>query len=269
MGYPTFIWYPDGGSIFSSREDTAFLEEISDFQIDPARARAMSTAAGGRHSSTVLSAAMQTVRIVVESFTDLATVRALLAMESHMEKGNAIGFTRDPAKAWAGYATAAPARGDTAILTTGDVWFYAGSAALAAGDVVCVEGLGPEGNREYTVVQSVVGTTINVSPALKYTYSDTDVMIRWQDYYPVLVAPPFSRTILTHDRRLNWTLDTTLETDPDVAAILSSGIVGALGPLIGPTPGSGGLTLQDLQDRVIGVDDPRSTIRDRGGYALG
>ena len=268
MGYPTFIWYPDGGSIYSSREDTAFAEEISDLQINPARSRVMSTSAGGRHSSTVLSAAMQTVRIVVENFTGDAPVRSLLAMEAHLEKGGAVGFTRDPAKSWAGYATGSLARGDTALATTGDVWFYAGTAVLAAGDVVCVEGSGPEGNREYTVVQSVSGTTVNVSPALKYTYSDSDVMIRWMDYYPVLVSPPFDRTIMTHDRRLNWTFDVLLETDPDVAAILNDYESGG-GVLRGPTVGVGSLTLDDLQDRVIGVDDAREKIRDEGGYALG
>jgi len=254
MSYPTFIWYPDGGSMAASREDTSLGEEVSDLQVNPARARTTGTAISGRHSSTVLSTAMEEIRIVVENMSGGTTgtlIRHLSAMQAHLERGSAIGFTRDTSKAWAGYATTAPARGDTVLYTGGDVWYYSGTAALAVGDEICIEGLGAEGKREYAIVDSVSGSNITLTTGLLYSYNDATVMVRWRDYYPVLVWPESylgSRVpIFTHDRRLNYTLDITLETDPAVAASLySAEDAGEM--LIGATAGTGSLSLNDLQD---------------------
>lgn len=266
MGTPTFIWYPDGGTISASREDTDLGEELSDLQVVPARERVTSASMGGRHSSTVLSAAMEQVRIVNENMSNVdALVRTLYAMQAHLERGSAVGFTRDPAKAWAGYAAASLSRGDTVIPTTGNPWYYAGSATLASGDVVCIEGLGPEGHREYAAVDSVSGTTITLADGLLYTYTDDVVMIRWRDFYPVLVWPQNQRqTILTHDRRLNWTLDVTLETDPDVLQALHEAEASGSGVFLGGVPAGGKLTLNDLYDagRYSG------SLRDEGGYVV-
>lgn len=269
MGTPTFIWYPDGGTLAASREDTDLGEELSDLQVVPARERVTSAAMGGRHSSTVLSAAMEQVRIVNENMSNVnALVRTLYAMQAHLERGEVVGFTRNTAKAWAGYASASLSRGDTAIPTTGDVWYYAGIAALSAGDIVCIEGLGSEGHREYAAVDSVSGTTVTLTTGLLYTYTDDIVMIRWRDYYPVLAWPQNQRqTILTHDRRLNWTLDVTLETDPDVLqALYTVSESGGSTVLIGPAAEGGKLTLADLFG--ISITDYRGALRDEGGYVV-
>jgi hypothetical protein len=249
VGYPTFLWYPDGSG---SREDTALGEEVSDLQVAPARTRACGVAVGGRHSSTVLSALIEQIRIVNENMSGnavAAIVRELWALQAHLARGGACAFTRDPAKSWAGYAVTPPARGDTLLNTTGDVWYYSGSAVLASGDEIVIEGLGPEGKQEYAVVSSVVGGTINLSSGLLYSYNDTVVMVRWRDYWPVLVWPDSAQNsrqpIMTHDRRLNYTLDLALETDPDVAASLFEQGDGAR--MVGTVGKDGGYTLQELQ----------------------
>lgn len=250
MSTPTIIWYPDGGSISSSREDTDIGEELTDLTVTPMRDRASSVSMGGRHSSTVLSAAIERVRIICERFTDEDKALALQSFASHLARGSACGFTRDTAKAWAGYALGTPSRGDTTLVTTGDQWYYAGSASNASGDVMVVEGLGAEGHREYVKFSSISGTTITFQTGLKYSYTDDIVMVRWRDYYPVLYWPSSEqasgRSIITHDRRLNWTLDVLLETDPDLLRTLFSATVVGSGPLLGLTGATGQLTLEDL-----------------------
>jgi hypothetical protein len=253
MGTPTFVWYPDGGTLAASREDTTLGEELTDLTHDDIR-----------------TSATQAVRIVCERFTTQALRREILSLVAHIARGEPVGFTRDPAKAWAGYATGSPTRGDTTLTTTGDVWYYAGSASLSSGDIIVVEGLGAQGKREWVEVDSVSGTTITLKTPLVYTYQDDVVMIRWEDYYPVLYRPAgtgTTSTILTHDRRLNYTLDVGMETDPDALQALYSETGGST-VLLGNTSTASRMTLQDAIYTGLAGRDYRGALRDSGGYVV-
>jgi hypothetical protein len=101
-------------------------------------------------------------------------------------------------------------------------------------------------------------------------------MIRWRDFYPVLVWPAAdqaSRTpILTHDRRLNWTLDVSLETDPDVlSSLYEVAVESGSSPMSGLTADPSKHTLQDLQKGYSPSSSVRNyagSLQDRGGYVV-
>ena len=159
--------------------------------------------------------------------------------------GGRVGFSLDHAKSWAAYTTGGLSRGDTIVYTGGNAFrAWSASAVIAASDEIVIESPNPEALRE---IQSVTalggGTQITISRGAIYTYS-LPKMVRWRDFYPALFLPEdqISKPFLTHDRRLNWTLDITLEVDlAIITAGYSDGIavseyaLGQVGDVLGHT----------------------------------
>jgi hypothetical protein len=229
MATSKIYWYPDGGSYYGTLEVTSLGEDLSDLQERPLQPRESARSMDGRQGVTLTGVGFLEVRMVLERFATESVALALQTLNSYLLRGGIIGIAGDYSKAWAGYATTSPVRGDTTITTTGNVW-YESTAALASGDIVCIESLGDEGKREWADVSSESGGVITLSAGLTYSFDESPVLVRHRDYYPAVYLPQdqTGRPILTQDRRLSWTLDATLHTDPAVAAILYSEIQGTI-----------------------------------------
>lgn len=215
MGVSKFYWYPRAGG---SLETTSLGERITDIQEEEVAVVADAGNAYGQmyrvHQGSTLR-----VRIVCERFGPVgasATERALVSLQAHLMRGGLVGFATDHDKAWAGCASTA-ARGASTVHSDGSGFAgWEADATLEVGDEVVIESAWPEAQREVATVGLVVAdppvSVLVASPGLVYGY-DGAVIVRHRDFYPALRLPQdqVGRRIVTHDHRLNFTLDVTLE----------------------------------------------------------
>ena len=145
----------------------------------------------------------------------------LESMMAHLERGGAVGFCLDRDKLWASFVPSAPSRGDTTLTTQGNVFSaWSPSATLAEDDIICIESPNPEGLREYNRLDGPPASnrlTLKSAQHVIYNYGAAQpVMVRWRDFFPVCYLPEdqLGRNPITHDMRITYTLDLTLETSP-------------------------------------------------------
>lgn len=263
MGNATIWFYP---SPEVGLVEIDFAEALSDLQVDPIREVEDARAYDGTLYRSVLSGREQ-VRIVLERFTDEALARKFESLQAHLERGGSISFCNDKAKAWAGFTETAMA-GGTFIGTGGHAFAsYSASAALAAGDTICIESTNPEGLREFVSVDAVAtaDTEITTQQTILYNYLLLPALVRFRDFWPVLQWPAaqMGRSIVTHDHRISYTLDMTLETNPGTIAALAQNAEN-LGP-DGVETGMGRIDLEDAAGMAGGVD----FTPDAGGHQSG
>lgn len=214
---PAFFSYPDGSMVTSTLETTDLGEALSSLQEESIREVSDAWAMDGGYQAQVGPASRLAVHLVLENFTSEAVYNDLLSLASLLERGTAVGFTANQEKAWAGFCRTLPERGDTTLYTTGDV--FMGLGTIAAGDWLCIEGHGSYGIREYVKVGSISGSTITLDATTPLLYSYTDdepVLVRYRDFWPCLVWPTARRRqpFVTTERRITYTLDVILETEP-------------------------------------------------------
>lgn len=222
---PSIYWYPtETGNLsrIDLGEQLAALDEL------PGAMR-VSAVAGGVGFHSFLREVFR-VRVVLQLFPDAATERALMTLQSHLNRGGVIGFSRNHSKTWcAAQSVASWDRGDTSLLTLGNGFSaFSSSGALADGDPVVVESpLGPV--REYTTANgavSISATTVTVGDGLEYDYPaelPSGVgLVRYRHFWPVLWLPEseLGRPIVTSNREITWTLDMTLEYSVQAALAL-------------------------------------------------
>lgn len=218
---PIFYWYPvSGGSL----EKTDFGEALSDVQESPS-ARAVDAYTGALVGYRSFMGATKRVRIILERFGKTGGDSLELkfqTLESHLQKGGLVSFSRNDAKTWASKTSSPATRGDTIIYCGLGNYFTAFSAAgnLAQYDDAVLESAHPESQREVFTVGVGGGTprTQVSTPGAVYTYAGTTI-VRWRDFYPFcwLPADQLGRSFITHDHRRNFTLDITLEYSPGMA----------------------------------------------------
>jgi hypothetical protein len=243
MANPRFYWHP---SSTGTLEYIDLGENIRDIQEDPEERLVGAESLDGRVHTTFFGSRLR-VRIIHERFTSASVARKLMSMQAHLAKGGTVGFARDPDKAWAGYSRTNRPRGTTSIVTEGNTWSYNTSAALANGDEVCISSGAPECHREWTTVAAAVtGTRVTLaSPGLLHDYANGWAFIRHRDFFPALCVPAGQSlgAIVTHEKRLAYTLDLTLV--ENVAAIARMSEVGS-GIIAGGTSSGRTQTLQQL-----------------------
>lgn len=212
MGQPRFYYYPDETG---SLEIIDLGEGLSDLQETPGAIATDTYAADGKAYRSFQRDTFE-VRIVLERFGTpgvSSLERKLLTLQSHLQRGGWVGFSRDHAKAWASMRSGAASRGDTIFYTPGSGFTsWSSSGTLAAGDEVVIESAPPDSRRELSTVSSLSsGGDVTLGAGLIYSY-DGHPLIRWRDFYPTLrLAAGNLRPIVTHDHRRNWTLDATFE----------------------------------------------------------
>ena len=219
MSTPGFFWYPDPSGPLKIID---LAELASDIQEEPVDV-ALDAYDGDQRGSRSYLGSRSRVRIILERFAEDATTgssqreRDLVALRHHLARGRSVGFALDMSKAWAGLASSPPAQGSTTILTGGNAFSaWASTAELVDGDEVVVESIGPDPYVEICVWEDIVmpipARTYLASPGTRFTHT-TSTVVRHRDFWPVLRLPAdqLSRAIVPSDRRLNWTLDVTLE----------------------------------------------------------
>lgn len=252
MGQPRFYWYPSG----SDTLDYVDLgENIRDLQEEPEERSVGAESLDGRVHTTFFGSRLR-IRIIHERFTSASVARKLLSMQSHLAKGGTVGFARDSDKAWAGYCRMNRPRGTTVLLTQGNTWSYNTAAALASGDEVVISSGVPECHREWTTLGASLAANASritlASPGLINNYENGSLFIRHRDFFPALCVPGGAGlgAIVTHEKRLAYTLDVTLV--EDVAYIAKMTQFGP-GILAGTTPSGRALPLPSISKQPPGV----------------
>lgn len=216
MGSPTIYYYPDK----SGTLETIDLVDVSDIEVSIERFRSDServtgglvvTDYGMRHVVRVVRARFEGTTQAGEDLRD-----ELQTLEGHLQRGGFCGFAFDADKAWAGFLKQRKKRGDTALLTHGNV-FYNTSAALATDDRVTIQSANPEGIVERARLVSVSGDSVTLQAGLKNKLENLPVLVRHRDFYPVMrmSSRSVNTPIITTDRRANYTLDLQLVEDVD------------------------------------------------------
>lgn len=226
MGFPFFSYWPH--TTAGARHDIVLTEDLSDLQITPIRDVADGITLRGNFRRATGRPSVR-VRIVLERFTDRELFRRFSGLINHLERGGWCAFGLDDSKAYG------------ALLNTnyyqGTRRFYVGenqykgftpnsasTTSLAVGDEIIVESAPPEAAREYFAIHDKAetggicrididasggGTTGNV---FQEDYP-TDALVRYSDFWPKLFLPAggIGSGLLTHDHRITYTLDMSLE----------------------------------------------------------
>ena len=280
MGNSAFYYspHPDTSKVATQTIDLG--ETISDLQITPYRISHDAVSIGGRLSRVNRRVGLR-ARIILERFTDNELAEKLYTMGDHIERGGAVSFTVDTAKCYAAFVLAeadeffaSPTRGTYRM---GPALFDEYSTtAPSAGDVLFAESFGPDAKREEVRVHSFnsVSRELQLSHPLRYNHQGP-LMIRHRDFFPVLFrsARNNEQAMLTHDHRISYTWDLTLEcysahllelfySGRDIGGGPSTGTIGLdkiiSGPIVGPTSPSGssstlpGIVVSDGELRTEG-----------------
>jgi hypothetical protein len=217
MGTSKIYWFPTSTEV-SGRQEIDFGEILSDLQITPYRVVSDAVSIGGAFSRVARRSGMR-VRIIHERFADDALAEKLYSLQSHLEAGGAISFAVDSSNTYAAFGSA-----DPSVTFAGSAhWQHPellstyGGGGPVFGDVFHVESFGASPRREEVRVQSFNNAIreLTLQTALKYNHAEP-LLFRHRDFFPALFWPEgqMSSPILTHDHRISWTLDMTLEVYP-------------------------------------------------------
>jgi len=220
---PYLYWYPAGSRTLQKVE----LGFVSDLRpIDTQDAEEVLTGNSAPYRTTFGRARL--VPIIKERFTSASLRRELEAVVNHLRAGGVVGFSLDDSKALARFGTP-PASADTSIaLDAVDPWASWGdSPAYVSGDEIRIEQPGRVLRAETVTYTSETSSAITTSAVLN-TFDAGPVLIRYRDFYPVLRLPANlanSADLLTHDRRLNYSLALPLVEYPaDLWAFWEAGV---------------------------------------------
>lgn len=253
MGNSKIYYFPTSTDV-AGRQEIDFGETISDLQISPYRVVSDAVSIGGRFSRVARRAGMR-VRIVHERFTDTALAEKLYSLQSHLEAGGAISFAVDSANAYASFIAGDGVifSGSTPTYTMEPELFSSyGGGNPTTNDVLHAESFGANPRREEVQCQAYQSALnqLTLKADLKYDHSPP-VMVRHRDFFPALFWPQdqTQTPILSHDHRISYTLDLTLEVYPAHLRTMA-GTGSQDGPPIGGTLAEPGAV--DLDSLVLG-----------------
>ena len=241
MANAFFYWYPDDTGTLESVD---LGEGLSDLKITSTRVVQDAVNSMGGQSRAALMGGLM-VNIVCERFSSRVVAQELLNMQTHLEQGKAVGFGADSSKIVCARTTRTPLRGDLSIKAGTNLFAaWNASAALAIDDWITVESPNPEMRREFLKIAAVTGTTYTAT--VKGSFTETPVIVRHHDFFPVLVMPQSAvgTPIVTHNHRITYTLDATLWLDYQTLFDLE---VGELSGALAANSGVGRATLQQTQ----------------------
>lgn len=203
------LWFFPAAS--GGQQEIDFGEILSDLQVEVVQIGSSQRSLSGRPYDLQLGGYFQ-VRVVLERFDSAVLERQFRSLQAHLFRGGVVGVAADKDKAWAGFSTSQVLDGSTFIDTAGSP-FYNSAAALAVGDQVWVQSHIPERSFEIQTVNAFDGNRVTFDSGLLYDYKSTPVMVRHRDFWPVMVLARSARNrpFITHDHRLNSTLDLLLE----------------------------------------------------------
>lgn len=251
MANGRIYYYPDaGGSI----ERLDLGRPLAQLQEVPFRHRVTSYAGDGSPYVATWAGGRR-VRVVCRALS-ASVIRSLEGVQNHLQRGGAIGVSRDHSKSWFGFGVGVVSRGDTVYATGGNAFTaYSTTATLASGDEVCMETPNPEWISELGTVSSLsAGGDVTLTDA-KVITDGSPGTIRYRDFYPALRLPDdaMDKPIIVTETRIQWTLDMMLEVDPavfDLAGTATRGVRAATADL-GLADGSSAAGSQYTIDQVL------------------
>jgi hypothetical protein len=221
MGNAKFWYYPG-----AALHEIDLGEGLSDLHVTPLRTHSdVFTMNGGMFRQTQDSKLQ--CRIILDRFTSKTVAAELESMMAHLELGGIVSFSADADKAVAAYLTTTPGQGDTTIRHgNGKNLFsvFNSSAALSAGDYVCVQNGNPGLKREYSRILTQSNLLTTLTDAVRYDYPTTQsTLYRYRDFYPVLKMPEdaMNTASLTSDHRISYTLDLVMIEDTQGLQVLA------------------------------------------------
>lgn len=224
---PVIAYYPPG----TTKLKKISLSFVSDLQpVD--QVEAVDVRAGGASPYRHTYGRTRSVLIVKERFTSASLRRDLEALIAHLRAGGVCQFVLTLADGVAVFANP-PEPGDTTLSTIGSNIMAPldGSAVLASGDELRIESPERQLRTESVTFSSESGNVYTVSD-IRNDYPVGPVLVRERDTYPVLRLPAElanSTDLLTHDRRLNYTLALPLVEYPsDLFALYEAAELGGL-----------------------------------------
>jgi hypothetical protein len=162
----------------------------------------------------------------------------LRTLVSHLQRGGAVGFARDPDKALLAWTVSAITPGTSSFLTSGGSQMLAWepSAALASGDRLIVQSQNPEGIIEEPIATSVSSVgLVTLSTPIRSRMAQTPVAVRPYGFWPVLVMEPADTPEIRSDRELYYDVTMTLTEHPaHLAALRGVTLGGAATPHTAP-----------------------------------
>ena len=234
MGSPTFYWYPkEGGSL----ERTAITRALSALEADD-RPQADDSYSGAQGMTRVFHGTRRRVKLTWERLNLLSTSgaadhRSLLPVIAHLQRGGAVGFAQDGAKAIAGYPGAGNWSRLAATLTcaspTNAFSAWQPLAALASGDQVVIESEPVYGRSEQRSATSFsAGVLTLASQTLVFDYAGSAPMWRWYRFWPALRLPAdqLGTPLVTNDHGITASVELTLEVDPGVHLLTQGAAAG-------------------------------------------
>lgn len=223
---PYLMYYPAGTTRLRKIE----LGFIADLQPHDA-VEAVDVRTGGASPYRHTYQRTRSILIAKERFTDAALRRDLEALVIHLRAGGVCQFVLNEGNAIARFARP-PASGDTTLtMTTPNILDPAGASPThSSGDELRIESPERVLRAETVTYSSESGDVLTVSE-IRNEYPTGPVLVRERDAYPVLRLPAElanSTDLLTHDRRLNYTLALPLVEYPaDLWALYEAPELGA------------------------------------------
>jgi len=213
MANPSFWYYPNESQLL----EIQLPAPLTELSWVPLRDRRSGWTIAGDMRSAVNTGRLR-VTITLGPYNDTGDYQYLShqleSMSAHLERGLPVSFAADRERAW--LSEASQTTGSNKIVHGTNVCSaYNASAAFAVDDIMCLESPNPELNREYLRVTSIWSYLPQFLTAteVRYTYEEGPVMLRHRDFFPVLYLPEdmLGNSIVTHDHRLTFTLDVSLE----------------------------------------------------------
>jgi hypothetical protein len=223
MGFPFFTWLPHQTTEVSPYRETITLsEDLTDMQITPRRDTFESYSIFGGRSRENLRAWMD-VRITLDRFNDRNLFLKFRNLIDHLERGGSVAFGNDSAKCYSAAMRKVCRQRNIGVDLGRNLHKSRHADApdqLAVGDEIVLESFPPKAGREYHTIKSVSGSTLetfyNFGPSGAEVLAQDDYAInsrvRHADYFPTLILPSseVGSLMLTHDRRITFTLDLNL-----------------------------------------------------------
>ena len=219
MGDSAFWYSPHPNPLVVPTQKVSLGETISDLQLTPYRISHDAVSWGGKLSRVNFRSGLR-VRIINERFTDNELAEKLYTMNDHLERGGVVSFAVDDTETFCAFGERAhggfePLGTAAYDLSVGPLFTSFSSADPAAGDVLIAQSFGPEAKREEVRVHSYSGSRLTLAGKLKFDHKGA-LLFRHRDFFPALFRPANTNetALLTHDHRISWTWDATLEEYP-------------------------------------------------------
>ena len=229
MAGSKWYFYPDGDGELQTIDMGFYARDIDAY---PARRAKVVTAGLGAHR-TYYGANRWIVPVMLEIGDDETLAEKMLALESHLKRGQPVSFAFDQTKAFAGLISGVPVRGATTLNHEGNAFFsYESIVNPSAGDRMILQSAPPESRYEVVRVSSLgTGYTITIDEALYESFTEDPCILRHKHFHPYLVLADgwHDKQLLTSDHGVDLVFKAVFWEDSNALHNIDEANVGSVG----------------------------------------